>query len=134
MGLTACFEILHTTTENDKMDLVLSEVWKGHTKTKYIIAYNPPNNITDKLETLETDRSTILIRDCNAHQMGYRDICRFGESLEEYIDNQPLLLLDMITNPKNKYIPIKHWKPHQSRLSFLSSVMQAHMVKLIKKI
>jgi hypothetical protein len=33
---------------NDKIELVQLEIWKGHTKTKYIIACNPPNNITDK--------------------------------------------------------------------------------------
>jgi hypothetical protein len=50
MGLTARFEILHTMEEDNKMELVQLEIWKGHTKTKYIIAYNPPNNITDKLD------------------------------------------------------------------------------------
>jgi hypothetical protein len=101
MGLTARFEILHTMEEDDKMELVQLEIWKGHTKTKFIIAYNPPNNITDKLETLEIDRITLLIGDFNAHKTswGYRDTCRFGESLEEYIDSQPLLLLDGTPNP-----------------------------------
>jgi exonuclease III len=108
IGLTARFEILHAMEEDDKMELVQLEIWRGHTKTKYIIAYNPPNNITDKLETLEIDKSIILIGDYNAHntRWGYRDTCRLGKSLKEYIDSQPLLILDGTPNPK--YIPIKH--------------------------
>jgi hypothetical protein len=85
-GLTARFEILHT-MEDDKMGLVQLEIWKGHTKTKYFIAYNTPNNITDTLETLKIDRSATLVGDFNAPNTnwGCRDTCRFGENLEKYI-------------------------------------------------
>jgi hypothetical protein len=70
------------------MELVQMEIWKDHTKTKYFVAYNPPDNITDILETLEIDRSTILVGDFNAHytNWGYRDTrIVFGENLEEYV-------------------------------------------------
>jgi ribonuclease HI len=99
--LTATFHIIHEMEENDKIEIAQLEVWNTHTKTKFIIIYNPPLNEPKNLDLVEVDESTILVGDFNAPNelWNYNTTSRVGSLIEEYVDSQPLILLEGTPTP-----------------------------------
>lgn len=89
--------LLHEMTNEDKSEIILFKIWKHQRPYKVYGVYNPPLNKPSLHTNIPSiSPKTIIIGDFNApsHRWGYNRRTTVGKSIEDFIDENHLHVLD----------------------------------------